>query len=604
MPSQAGQPVIIQAIISDQYTDVPIELAYAELFHDDELLASGYSDSQGHVELNYMATGVALEPDHHNAFSVGFSYPNPFVSSTSIDLTIDKPQVVYADVYNAYGQLMASANDFLSPGTYTLKLSVPHLTPGIYFLTVRADKTRARTIELLKTGEKGGSPRQIISFGPDYSQPNHVETVFWEDKKPHANKQLGGDYTLRVQKDRYGTREHYFEPGRDTTLTVPLSRQNKVALMTVDDQNDTLAANLLISGHFFHLEITAPDTLIMPSGIFSAKSKIGFIIPFEKEFEIPSVDTTIILRVEKAGAIVYTTENPNSELLFAAETEHGTTSFYYGMKEDADKILNRKGLNNERTGMAITHVTVRHPDNTTTTLIYNELYYPIMWINHKYVIGLRRLDGAFDPERTSHLFIYDNKEDTATINIRPGNLYELLDWLELQTGKSHDSARQFLDQYANTFDVIQQRAMTENPDQGIYMRAAIAFSTMAALKAFEGIEGKQYSSTVLGYYEITPPFTTPSPDKSPWGTDILTDALANSIAQYLGLFDWDKTGPVVNIYLCRGASKYYNICNYAFFTGTVSHCLSICKASMDCFTDICRPDVMNVNQALNALTRY
>jgi len=83
------------------------------------------------------ASGIAVNSAPQ--FSVQAT-PNPFTTSTSINLTLDQSADVQVGIYDITGQKVAVMQDGkMSAGTHTLQWKPENLAEGIYFLRVEAD---------------------------------------------------------------------------------------------------------------------------------------------------------------------------------------------------------------------------------------------------------------------------------------------------------------------------------------------------------------------------------------------------------------------------------------------------------------------------------
>jgi hypothetical protein len=68
-------------------------------------------------------------------FSIGDIYPNPFTSSSSLEINLEKPGQVDARIYNSIGQeVQLTLNQWMESGKYKLKIDGSGLTPGFYNL--------------------------------------------------------------------------------------------------------------------------------------------------------------------------------------------------------------------------------------------------------------------------------------------------------------------------------------------------------------------------------------------------------------------------------------------------------------------------------------
>lgn len=579
--------------VTDRYTDVPLESAWVGIIHQGEVLDSAFTDAEGFAELHYIITGLDVPPALPGEFAISQNYPNPFVSSTSIDLAVGAQQTMYFSVLNVSGQRVASHQQVLAPGNYRVDLSLGHVVPGIYFLHVYGHLGTFQTVELVKTGARHGQPGRLIEIR---SGAGNKASAGWAD--------AGGDLFVRAFKDRYGVEETDIAAGQDTTMQIGLQRYNEVILVTEDQDGESFPLELLVSGLFYNMEITSPDTLIMPSGMYTVSSDKGFIVPFEYPVEIPSVDTTLTIVVEKVSSFEWTVLDDENELLFVVDNEDGTSSYFFGLRGENGENGNgekHRGDKEPDSGMDVTHVTIKFSDGSLSTIIFNEEIYPISWTAPGVSISLRRQPGdePFDPEQAPHSFFFEGQEDTLTLNIRPGNLYDLLDWFEADMDVSFDDVRLFLDHYSSDFNEIQAQAGQSGPDQQVYFRAAAAFTTLAAVHAFEvaGIE-KTDAFRFFPAYDIVPERLMLK--SATYAAKELAKAMLGcGLGSVLGWLTVDRTGPTMPVFICRGATMWPHVCQNSVHMGLVSDCLSMCPVTLECFTDICIPDAMNIQQALS-----
>lgn len=598
--SQYESPVRIEILVVDHYTENPLPSGHIELYHGLTMLVAGYTDAFGFIELKYSVTGSNDRNMDADRYQAGTIKPNPFFTTTTAEISQKKPGIISAEIVDMQGRSVISGTIFMPKGRHKIELSVPDLIPGIYFLTLRSDEELPKTFKLMKIGPNTGGSNRINFFQATSIQSNFLfESPLLEQKKATT------DFYIKVNKENYEVKEKDIRHGQDATLKINLKRNNKVAFMAIDQNGNPQVLDMMVSGNYFNLSVTTPKTLIMPSGEYSASSAKGFFRPFKEVFEIPSVDTTICIPVEKVGAVVYNIENPDNELLFVTETEDGAVFYYYGLRDNTEKSAFTNDSAEKENGATVTHLMGKNTDKTITTVIFNEDYYPIMWIHPNISIGVRRLGEEFNPGKATHSFIYSASEDTATLNIRPDNLYELIDWLEESSGKDYGYARNFLDNKAGTFEHILEKTKKSGEEQSLYIRAAMAFSTLAASRAYTNYFEKSNVSAIANSLQELKSASAPMAIQAKTIPGKLAgDAVNNALADFIDTFEVNREGMTVPVFLCKGASKYAQICQFMYFTGTVTQCLVKCVVTLDCYTDICMPDVMNVQQAFNIRKNY
>lgn len=89
---------------------------------------------------------VSLEhvDDAPQPFRLSSPRPNPFTSSTRLELSVDESTELTVAVYDALGRRVALLHDgSIRPGTYSLRVEAADLPPGLY--VVRASDGRGAT---------------------------------------------------------------------------------------------------------------------------------------------------------------------------------------------------------------------------------------------------------------------------------------------------------------------------------------------------------------------------------------------------------------------------------------------------------------------------
>lgn len=85
-----------------------------------------------------------LVDDAPQPFRLSTARPNPFATSSRIELSLDEPTTLTVAMYDALGRRVALLHEgFTRPGTYSLRLEAGDLPPGLYI--VRAHDGRGTT---------------------------------------------------------------------------------------------------------------------------------------------------------------------------------------------------------------------------------------------------------------------------------------------------------------------------------------------------------------------------------------------------------------------------------------------------------------------------
>ena len=80
-------------------------------------------------------------PEQHISLDkVGEIYPNPVNGNAKIDITVKKAVNAEISIYDQTGQLMNTAEIFLSAGTQNMKLNTVSLPVGLYLLRITTEQ--------------------------------------------------------------------------------------------------------------------------------------------------------------------------------------------------------------------------------------------------------------------------------------------------------------------------------------------------------------------------------------------------------------------------------------------------------------------------------
>ena len=99
--------LLAQADLSGTVTfpdSVGIDLIRAEVWQNNQQLASTITDSLGYFEIDSILTGVEGSTVQPNEFNLYPNYPSPFDKTTNIIYEVDKPEEISITIYNSIGQ--------------------------------------------------------------------------------------------------------------------------------------------------------------------------------------------------------------------------------------------------------------------------------------------------------------------------------------------------------------------------------------------------------------------------------------------------------------------------------------------------------------------
>jgi hypothetical protein len=103
----------------------------------------GTAPDLGAFEFGYVYTGTNTNLDSDKLKIEATSYPNPFISETTISYKLSVKSTVTLCVYNNLGQMVSTlVNETLDQGTYKTKLNTQNWGSGIYFYVLRSGTSK------------------------------------------------------------------------------------------------------------------------------------------------------------------------------------------------------------------------------------------------------------------------------------------------------------------------------------------------------------------------------------------------------------------------------------------------------------------------------
>lgn len=276
----------IEVFVQDCYTHTPLQSVLVAALKEGVVVDSAHTDRYGIAILHIPVTSVREPGDTPSSISLGNNYPNPFNEDTNVEIAAPEAQTMLATIYNTLGQRVAEEQITISAGYYTLNVSLAHLPTGVYFLRVGGQESS--TVKLLKMG------RSVHAAGPVFSvSPGSAADLMT------TGKATGDEFIIRAVKDRYEELETPVSIIDEKEITIPLERNNIVEFVVVDKDGYEVKKKLEIKKCDYRTVITTPYTLTLKSGVYTVTGDVDAGVSLEKEVEIPSVDTTIVLSIEK-----------------------------------------------------------------------------------------------------------------------------------------------------------------------------------------------------------------------------------------------------------------------------------------------------------------
>ncbi|WP_397546195.1 carboxypeptidase-like regulatory domain-containing protein [Rhodothermus marinus] len=311
--------------------------------------------------------------------------------------------------------------------------------------------------------------------------------------------------------------------------------------------------------------------------------------PFET---VLTVESGTPVHVEAAltptTALLTPTATRPGNLLFAITAPPDLMALYFGLEQNDT--------------LQITHLLLQQGEQLHG-VVFNESHHPIQWIGDSVTVAVRRLRrDPFDPSRAFLAMVYQGTEDTLTLDLSDRLLAEVLDRFENVASQSFSEARSLADAFPTwSLDSLVARAYRPSVAREDYLAAATAFRTAhAAWRLREAADtlvgaGKQLYGQALAI-------------AAKYLVQVAAASLAHIVNRELGPGnpnDPTQDLPQLPVLLCRGAAKY-GLCHYLFFRylGSSEPCVSFCKTSLRCFSDICQPQTLDMQRALALREAY
>lgn len=314
-------------------------------------------------------------------------------------------------------------------------------------------------------------------------------------------------------------------------------------------------------------------------------------------------------------------------LLFFSIREDGSSTYFYGQEDGSGSLQP-------------THVVFENADGTTATIIVNEDLLPISWTAGTLSIAARpeTRDVDLDPSDALHSVIVEAQEHVLRVDLVPTDVVRVLASAEQLTGERFpDARRAFRELSEDWSDVV-----TDAGDDGDLqpqrianaLAASIAHAAIAILEQAEEVEldggaapssgdsgdsGNDITTTTTSedgpaglrsptaaappvVAQITPIYKLLSELLGPLLESLVKNALISAAAEeFVGgpQAPTDPDAPAFDLLLCQGATKWGTVCHYTFFDqSNIDGCLDFCKTDLSCFTNICMPITLSVEDAL------
>lgn len=335
------------------------------------------------------------------------------------------------------------------------------------------------------------------------------------------------------------------------------------------------------------------------------------------------------------------TETQPEGLLFFTRREDGSATYFFG---DVDA----------RGGLQPTHVVFQSEDGERATVILDGDMLPVNWTTSEVSIAARpeERDVSLDPNNALHSVIIEDGEGLLHIDLVPDDLEGAIRAAESITGERFPDALDAVAEFDSWNDLLGQ-ARHSAPTQPQAIANALGVSVAhAAAALLAAAENAALDEDEAGGSEESDIITTPPPSGSqpapggPSGADdegaasvpggpIPSDVMLTSgraqLPGYLQLYKLlgdllgpllesmlknallnlgaeslfgpeapsDPEVPVFDLLLCQGATSWGTVCHYTFFDReNIMGCLDFCKTDLSCFTNICSPITLAVDDVM------
>lgn len=296
-------------------------------------------------------------------------------------------------------------------------------------------------------------------------------------------------------------------------------------------------------------------------------------------------------------------------VLFFTRREDGTAAYFYG-------------LEGPRGVLQPTHVVFEDEDGVLATVVVNDEMLPVNWTASALSMAARAesRDTVLDPSDALHSVIVESEEWTLRANLVPKDLAGALTAADELTEERFSGARQVV-RDAGGWTALVAAAQEPGDDQPQHIANALGLSIAHAvaviLEAAEDIEidsdedgdTSDEDAAAIGRAlpisaptAILPIYKLLSDLLGPLLESMLKNALLSLALEPLAPeTPTDPTAPTFDLLLCQGATSWGTVCHYTYFDrSNIMGCLDFCKADLSCFTNICMPVTLAVDEVMQS----
>lgn len=143
-------------------------------------------------------------------------YPNPFLGSTNINISLDNNEIITIRLFNVYGTVVSEFKQFFNKGIHTFNISVSN--SNIYYLSV-SNGTTSHTQKLINQSSEGKNLVQIDYIGSEIYNGQFKSKA----KISGFVFQPGDELEMQVYDSEYMGLTLYDNPNNDTAYNFDLS---------------------------------------------------------------------------------------------------------------------------------------------------------------------------------------------------------------------------------------------------------------------------------------------------------------------------------------------------------------------------------------------
>ena len=285
---------------------------------------------------------------------------------------------------------------------------------------------------------------------------------------------------------------------------------------------------------------------------------------------------------------IITPNESRDGLLFVA-SRGPIAVYYYGFGEGEDKD--------------ITHLTVTRNGAFIGSIFFDERGAPVHWMLPNQTFAMRSIGNP----RSRKIMACNEGMTSLTFNLEElleGYLLEtlinwgnILDQAEAVTGVLSPERLEDLQDMRRNLEFYKKTVDRLNWGNKTHLETLSLARTRGEHSVARGVASLRVAISILKRFPVPVPEVL---DVAERASTYLSDILDGKYEGH------DIEGPKVPMLLCAGQSMIPNVCNYFYLhhtPGNLMKCLNVCHVTLRCFTGICHPTFLSVEEVLNFRAR-